>query len=52
MSSGDHVRCYLDGNLSLDAEDVTFQGTGKVGLWTRADAQTYFANPRVKEDKL
>jgi hypothetical protein len=39
---GDHIQCYLDGKKVLDVRDDTFQGAGKVGLWSKADAQTYF----------
>jgi len=39
---GDHIECYLDGKKSLEVKDDTFKGSGKVGLWTKADAQTHF----------
>jgi hypothetical protein len=39
---GDRIECFLDGNKELDVKDDTFQKAGKVGLWTKADAQTYF----------
>ncbi len=39
---GDHITCSLDGKKYLDVKDVTFPTAGKVGLWTKADAQTYF----------
>jgi hypothetical protein len=39
---GDHIKCYLDGKKLLHVRDDTFQGEGKVGLWSKADAQTYF----------
>ena len=39
---GDHIECYFDGKKSLDLKDSTFKEAGKVGLWTKADAQTYF----------
>src|SRR5207244_5427887 len=39
---GDHIQCYLDGKKHLDVKDATFAEAGKVGLWTKADAQTYF----------
>ena len=39
---GDHIECYLDGQKQLDAKDPTFPDAGKVGLWSKADAQSYF----------
>jgi hypothetical protein len=39
---GQKIRCYLDGKLHLEAADNTFNQPGKIGLWTKADAQTYF----------
>src|SRR5262249_51231464 len=40
--NGDQIECYLDGKKYLTAKDRTFQKAGKVGLWTKADAQTSF----------
>jgi hypothetical protein len=48
---GDHIECYLDGKKQLDVKDDTFQKAGKVGLWTKADAQTYFDNFAVISSK-
>lgn len=39
---GDHIQCYYDGGKYLDVKDSTFQAAGKIGLWTKADAQSYF----------
>jgi hypothetical protein len=39
---GDHIQCFLDGKKLLDVQDTTFPAAGKVGLWSKADAQTYF----------
>jgi hypothetical protein len=44
----DHIQCYLDGKLYLDVKDDMFKDAGKIGLWTKADAQTYFANLNAK----
>ncbi|MCH5374102.1 MAG: DUF1080 domain-containing protein, partial [Planctomycetes bacterium] len=41
------IQCYLDGKRYLDVTDDTFDDAGKVGLWTKADAQTSFAGFRV-----
>jgi Domain of Unknown Function (DUF1080) len=39
---GDIIECFLDGKKYLEAKDGTFTKAGKVGLWTKADAQTSF----------
>jgi hypothetical protein len=44
---GDHIECYLDGKKHLDVKDDTFKEAGKVGLWTKADAQTSFDDFKV-----
>lgn len=44
----DHIQCFLDGKKYLDVRDNTFSGPGKVGLWTKADAQTQFDAFRVE----
>jgi hypothetical protein len=43
VQKGGGIRCYLDGKLYLDVKDATFAKAGKIGLWTKADAQTSFA---------
>ena len=44
---GDHIQCYLDGKKHLAVKDATFKEAGKVGLWTKADAQTSFDEFKV-----
>ncbi len=44
---GDHIKCYYDGEKHLDVKDQTFTGPGRIGLWTKADAQTHFDDLRV-----
>jgi hypothetical protein len=39
---GTKITCYLDGQKHLEAEDATFREAGKIGLWSKADAQSYF----------
>ncbi len=39
---GTHITCFYDGKKYLEVDDDTFQTAGKVGLWTKADAVTYF----------
>ena len=46
---GDTIRGYLDGRGCLTAHDTTFSAPGKVGLWSRADAQTHFDDLKIGE---
>lgn len=39
---GDRIQCYYDGKKYLDVKDPTFREAGKIGLWTKADAQSHF----------
>jgi hypothetical protein len=39
---GDYIECFLDGKKHLDVHDSSIPEPGKVGLWTKADAQTRF----------
>jgi hypothetical protein len=47
--AGSKITCYLDGQKYLEVEDSTFPEAGKIGLWSKADAQSYFDNLTVKE---
>jgi hypothetical protein len=47
---GDHIECFYDGKKVLDARDSTFAGAGKIGLWTKSDAQTQFDNLTLKAE--
>jgi len=49
VHKGDHIQCYLNDKLHLDSKDATFKDAGKVGLWTKADAQTYFDEVVVRK---
>jgi hypothetical protein len=48
VHKGDHVECFLDGKKHIDVKDGTYKGSGKVGVWTKADAQTRFAGLVIK----
>jgi hypothetical protein len=39
---GDHIQCYYNGKKYLDVKDSTFRERGKIGLWTKGDAQSHF----------
>jgi hypothetical protein len=44
---GDRIECYLDGKKYLDAKDSTFKEAGKIGLWSKSDAQSHFDDLEV-----
>ncbi|MBI2299919.1 MAG: hypothetical protein HYU66_13425 [Armatimonadetes bacterium] len=39
---GDRIQGSYDGKPALDVKDAAFAQAGRVGLWTKADAQTHF----------
>jgi len=44
----DHIHCCFDGEKMLDVKDETFKDAGKIGLWTKSDAQTDFDHLEVR----
>jgi hypothetical protein len=44
---GPKITCYMDGQKLLEAEDATFRDAGAIGLWSKADAQSYFDDLNV-----
>ncbi len=47
----DQIECSIDDKKYLEAKDSTFSKAGLVGLWTKADAQSYFDRFSVAEMK-
>jgi Domain of Unknown Function (DUF1080) len=47
VAVGDHIQAWLDGKLLLDHRDARFK-SGRVGLWTKADSITAFADLTVR----
>ena len=41
---GNSIKCYFNSNLKLQTTESTFKNSGKVGLWTKSDAVTWFDN--------
>jgi glycosyl hydrolase family 59 (putative galactocerebrosidase) len=41
-ADGDRFTVSFDGRQLFTAQDATFTGEGRVGLWTKADSVTYF----------
>jgi 3-keto-disaccharide hydrolase len=48
VQEGSRIRCYLNDKLELESKDETFKAPGKIGFWTKADAQTLFVGLKVK----
>jgi hypothetical protein len=46
---GDPFECCLDDEQAPDVEDDTSTKAGKVGLWTKADAQRYFEELKIMD---
>ncbi len=44
VHAGDHIQCYLNGKLLLDVNDAAIKEAGAIGLWSKADAVTWFDN--------
>lgn len=40
--TGDQIACSYDGKKYLESKDATFPAAGKIGLWSKADAQSQF----------
>ncbi len=40
--SGDQITCYYDGKKYLEHKDDAIKDAGKIGLWSKADAESQF----------
>ena len=40
--NGNKISCSLNGNKIIETTDNTYTKAGRVGFWTKADAQSYF----------
>ena len=45
---GKHLKIALDGQVVLEKNDRTFSNPGKIGLWTKADSVSAFANLKIE----
>jgi len=45
--SGVKIAVFLNQERLFEAEDMTFQKSGKIGLWTKADSVTYFDDFKI-----
>jgi len=46
---GNKMRGYLDGQKIWEIMDETYKHGGKVGLWSKADAQSHFDKFKAEE---
>ena len=44
--NGDHITVAFDGKTYIEATDAHIEGTGAVGVWTKADSVTEFRDFR------
>src|SRR5262249_12272698 len=40
--TGEQIECRLNGKTHLTVKDATIKDAGKIGIWTKADAQSEF----------
>jgi len=51
VHKGNKIQCYFNGKMLIEHTDDTFTAPGLVGLWSKADAQTYFSDIRIAGKK-
>jgi len=39
---GEKIKCTVDGAYAIEIEDASIRGFGRIGLWSKADAVSYF----------
>jgi hypothetical protein len=49
--AGPQLTVFYDDKKLFEVADTTFEDSGKVGLWTKADSVTYFDNLTIKSQK-
>lgn len=47
-AKGPHLTVVFDGKTVIEKDDDTFSNPGKVGLWTKADSVSAFANLKIE----
>jgi len=48
--TGPEFHVFFNGEKVMDVKDGTFPGSGKTGLWTKADSVTWFDDFQVSKD--
>lgn len=51
VMKGDQIECYLDDKKLMDMKDTTLAEAGKIGLWSKADAQSHFDDLTLSEPR-
>ncbi len=51
VMKGNNIQCYFNGKPELQTTDNTFKDAGKIGLWTKSDAVTWFDELNIQEVK-
>jgi hypothetical protein len=49
VQKGNRIQTWFNGKMYHDVKDDTFTEAGKIGLWSKADAQTYFDDIVVRK---
>jgi hypothetical protein len=47
-AKGPHLTVIFDGKVAIQADDSTFTGPGKIGLWTKADSVSEFKDLKIE----
>ena len=47
-AKGSHLKVAFDGKTVIEKDDTTFSEPGKVGLWTKADSVSAFADLKIE----
>ena len=47
-AKGSHLKVAFDGKTVIEKDDATFSEPGKVGLWTKADSVSAFADLKIE----
>ena len=50
-AKGQHLEIWFDGKLVVARNDRTFSNPGKVGLWTKADSVSAFADLKIESPR-
>ncbi|WP_373649856.1 hypothetical protein [Schlesneria sp. DSM 10557] len=49
---GQQIVCLLDDQIRLEVEDASIRGFGRIGLWSKADAQSYFDDLKASGEAI
>jgi hypothetical protein len=50
--SGEDIACSFDGKTVIEVKDHAIRGFGRIGLWSKSDAQSFFDDLTAKGDGL